>query len=55
MVSGWIFDRSGDYTMAFFAAGIWAVLAAGMVMAIRDEPLVRGKRPPVVGAPVTAS
>ena len=40
-----LFDRTGDYTMAFYAAGAWALLAMGMVLAIRDEPIVRGKRP----------
>ena len=45
IASGWIFDKSGDYTLAFYAAGAWALLATVMVMAIRDEPLVRGRQP----------
>jgi sugar phosphate permease len=53
MASGWLFDLRGDYTVAFFAAGIWALVATVMVLCIRDEPLTRGARglPPV---PVTA-
>jgi sugar phosphate permease len=45
IASGWLFDRTGDYTLAFYAAGAWALLATVMVLFIRDEPLVRGKRP----------
>ena len=45
VASGWLFDRTGDYTLAFYAAGAWALVATVMVLAIRDEPLVRGKRP----------
>src|SRR5215467_3981529 len=44
IASGWLFDRTGDYTLAFYAAAVWAVLATLMVLFIRDEPLVRGKR-----------
>ena len=54
VASGWLFDRTGDYTLAFYAGGIWALLATVMVLFIRDEPLVRGKRRPL-GIPVTAS
>jgi sugar phosphate permease len=45
VVSGWLFDRTGDYTLAFYTAGAWAVLATVMVLLIRDEPLARGTRP----------
>jgi sugar phosphate permease len=45
VASGWLFDRTGDYTLAFYTAGAWALLATVMVLAIKDEPLVRGKRP----------
>ena len=46
VASGWLFDRTGDYTLAFYAAGAWAVLATFMVLAIRDERLVwdQGRR-----------
>ena len=54
IASGWLFDRSGDYTLAFYAAGAWALLATVMVLAIRDEPLVRGKRS-ALAAPAVAS
>lgn len=54
VVSGWLFDHTGDYTLAFYAAGAWALLAAVMVLAIRDEPLVRGKREPLAVAAVAS-
>ncbi len=44
IASGWLFDRSGDYTLAFYTAGAWALLATVMVLAIRDEPLVKNRR-----------
>jgi len=54
VASGWLFDRTGDYTLAFYAGGGWALLATVMVLFIRDEPLVRGRRRPL-GVPVTVS
>src|SRR5262245_17015844 len=54
IASGWLFDRRGDYTLAFYAAGAGALVATVMVLAIRDEPLVRGKRPALT-APAAAS
>src|SRR6267142_4012249 len=44
IASGWLCDKNGDYTMAFYAAGAWALLATVMVLFIRDEPIVRSKR-----------
>jgi len=54
IVSGWLFDRAGDYTLAFSFAGAWALLAAAMVLAIRDQPLVRGK-PQSLAVPAVAA
>jgi MFS family permease len=53
LASGWLFDARGDYTLAFFAAGAWALVATVMVLCIRDEPLTRGgSRPaPPVAVP----
>src|SRR5262245_4332264 len=44
IASGWLFDKSGDYTLAFYTAGAWALLATVMVLAIRDEPITRAGR-----------
>jgi MFS family permease len=41
LMSGWLYDRAGDYTLAFYLGGAWAIVAALMVMAIKDEPLTR--------------
>jgi sugar phosphate permease len=55
IASGWLFDRNGDYTLAFYTAGAWALLATVMVLAIRDEPMSRGKAtPPAVPATATS-
>jgi MFS family permease len=54
LLSGWLYDRAGDYTLAFHLGGGWAVLAAIMVMAIKDQPLVRGPVPPERAAPAPA-
>ena len=55
IASGWLFDKSGDYTLAFYAAGAWALLATVMVLAIRDEPLVGGKKRAARAIPAIAS
>ena len=44
IASGWLFDHTGDYTLAFYAAGAWAVIATFLVLAIRDERLVWDER-----------
>jgi MFS family permease len=55
LLSGWLYDRVGDYTLAFQLGGGWAVLAALMVMAIKDQPLARGPADPRrVPRPATA-
>jgi MFS family permease len=46
LLSGWLYDRAGDYTLAFQLGGGWAILAALMVMAIKDQPLARGPASP---------
>jgi MFS family permease len=46
-VGGAVYDHTGAYTWAFASAGILGVLAAGMVLAIRE-------RPPASPAPVSA-
>jgi len=45
IASGWLFDRTGDYTLAFYTAGAWGLLATVMVLAMRDELLAPGRRP----------
>jgi MFS family permease len=44
-VSGWIFEGTGSYTIAFVAAGLMAVVAGGLTLAIREEPVITRPRP----------
>jgi MFS family permease len=46
---GYLYDRFGDYTVAFHSAAFVAFAATVMVLAIRERP-VTGGRPAVVGA-----
>jgi MFS family permease len=54
LLSGWLYDRAGDYALAFHLGGAWAILAALMVMAIKDEPLTRRPARPERVAPAPA-
>jgi MFS family permease len=53
---GWIFEATGSYTWAFVSAAGLAFLAAGLSLAIQDEPIARTPfaRPAPVGAPASA-
>jgi hypothetical protein len=44
-VSGWIFEGTGSYTIAFVAAGLMAVVAGGLTLAIREVPVITRPRP----------
>jgi predicted MFS family arabinose efflux permease len=44
LAGGYLYDRLGDYTMAFHSAALVAFAAALMVLAIRERPVSR--RPP---------
>ena len=43
-IGGWIFERTGSYTWAFVSAAILAVVAAGLALLIREEPVKRRAR-----------
>ena len=49
--AGLIFERSGSYAPAFLSAALLAVVAAGLTLLIRDEPI--GTRP-MAAAPASA-
>ena len=51
LVGGYLYDRFGDYTVAFHSAALLAFVATGLVLAIRERPATR--RP--VGVPSVAS
>jgi predicted MFS family arabinose efflux permease len=48
MVGGYLYDRTGDYTLAFHSAAAMAFVATAMVLAIREQPAAR--RPAVAEA-----
>ena len=50
-VGGWIYEWTGGYTAAFVSAAVLAFIAAGLSMAIREEPV--SVRPPLP-APATS-
>jgi len=51
-VGGLVYDLTGTYTLAFLSAGVLGILAAGMVLAIR-EPGRAAPAPAVRAAPAT--
>ncbi len=38
LVGGYLYDRFGDYTLAFHSAALMAFVATGLVLAIRERP-----------------
>ncbi len=49
LVGGYLYDRLGDYTLAFHSAALMAFVATALVLAIREEPAAgRPPRPAVV-------
>jgi MFS family permease len=41
LVGGYLYDRVGDYTLAFHSAALMAFVATGLVLAIREQPATR--------------
>jgi MFS family permease len=50
-IAGWVFEWSGSYAPAFVSAAIMAIIAAGLSMLIRDEPV---STRPLAPAPAVA-
>mgnify|MGYP001577395404 FL=1 len=50
-IGGWIFDWTGSYGWAFVSAAILAVIAAGLSLLIKEEP-VSPRAKPATGIPV---
>ena len=46
LAGGYLYDRFGDYTVAFHSAALVAFVATGLVLALREQPAAR--RPAVV-------
>jgi MFS family permease len=45
LAGGYLYDRFGDYTVAFHSAALVAFVATGLVLAIREEPAARRPAP----------
>jgi predicted MFS family arabinose efflux permease len=41
LAGGYLYDRFGDYTVAFHSAALVAFVATGLVLAIREQPATR--------------
>ena len=50
-ISGWVFEWNGSYTPAFVSAAIMAIVASGLALMIREEPV---SARPLAPAPVAA-
>ncbi len=50
-LGGWIYDTTGSYFWAFISAAILGIIAAGLALAIKEEPATM-KPSPVPGIPV---
>jgi MFS family permease len=48
-LAGWVYELTGSYASAFVSAAVMAMVAAGLALAIREEPLT--SRPRAVPAP----
>ncbi|RMF90901.1 MAG: MFS transporter, partial [Nitrospinota bacterium] len=44
-LGGWMFDWMGSYSGAFVSAGILGVIAAGLTLLIRDQPIAQVRAP----------
>jgi MFS family permease len=50
-LAGWLYEWVGNYSIAFASAAVLAFLAAGMALAIREEPMRARPTPSVTPAP----
>src|SRR5262249_47653255 len=50
-LAGWIFEWTGSYSIAFVSAAALAIVAAGLTLAIREEPI---RSAPLEPAPAIA-
>jgi MFS family permease len=50
-LAGWIFEWTGSYTSAFVSAAAMGIVAAGLALMIREEPIARRPAPRAAAAP----
>jgi MFS family permease len=51
-LAGWIYEWTGGYEIAFVTAAIMGIVASGLALAIREEPVT--SRPAAIPAPATS-
>jgi predicted MFS family arabinose efflux permease len=51
-LAGWIFEWTGSYASAFLSAALMALMAAGLTLLIREEPITTR---PTAAAPVSVT
>ena len=51
LVGGHLYDRFGNYTLAFHSAAVMAFVATALVLAIREHPMAGQPAPLAVPAP----
>jgi predicted MFS family arabinose efflux permease len=51
LIGGYLYDRLGNYTVAFHSAALMAFVATALVLAIRERPVTGEPAPLVVPAP----
>jgi len=51
-LAGWIYEWTGGYEIAFVSAALMGFIAAGLALAIREEPVT--SRPPPIPAPAVS-
>jgi MFS family permease len=51
LVGGYLYDRFGNYTLAFHSAALMAFVATALVLAIRERPVAGAPAPLAVPAP----
>src|SRR5262249_58663072 len=50
-LAGWIYEWTGGYEIAFVSAAIMGFIAAGLALAIREEPIASRPSPTPTAAP----
>ena len=53
-LAGWLYEWAGNYYLAFVSAAVLAFLAAGMAMAIREEPMRAEPTPTATPVPAVS-
>jgi MFS family permease len=51
-LAGWIYEWTGSYSSAFVSAALLAFLAAGLTLAIREEPITPARTPTPAGTAI---